>query len=96
MGAESLAEGIRTCALLALTTVAITDRRRYLCPAPSGPGEGRPAQLTVDGKRRAGQQLLRAAAMREMQPTRNHRRLSELDTVRRQLYSTADADAVKQ
>jgi hypothetical protein len=54
MVAESLAEGIRTCALLVLTTVAITDHRCYLCPAPRVPGEGRPAQLTVDGKRRAG------------------------------------------
>jgi hypothetical protein len=32
MGAESLVEGIRTRALLVLTTVAITDHR-YLCPA---------------------------------------------------------------
>jgi hypothetical protein len=34
MGGESLAKGIRTCAPLVLTTVAITDHR-YLCPAPS-------------------------------------------------------------
>jgi hypothetical protein len=35
MGAKNLAKGIRTCALLVLTTVAITDYRCYLCPAPS-------------------------------------------------------------
>jgi hypothetical protein len=34
MGAEGLAEGIRTCALPVLTTVAITDHR-YLRPARS-------------------------------------------------------------
>ena len=49
MGAESLAKGIRTCALLVLTTVAITDHR-YLYPAPSMGATAGPHNSPVDGK----------------------------------------------
>jgi hypothetical protein len=63
MGAESLTKGIRTCALLVLTTVAITDHR-YLCPAPS-PARRHARTTHCRRKWRAGQQPLGAAAMRQ-------------------------------
>ena len=64
MGAECLTEGIRTCALLVLTTVAITDHRCYLCPAPSAARRQTRTTHWSTAIGAAGQQPLGAAAMR--------------------------------
>ena len=59
MGPETLAKGIRTCALLVLTTVA--RRITAICARLRTRSEGKPAQLIDRRKWRAGQQRLGAA-----------------------------------
>src|SRR4029453_1381580 len=87
MGAKSVAKGIRTCALLVLTTVPITDHRD-LRPAPSVGAKAGPHTGVAQLARGLGP--VGAAATRRGAPSRNHRRPSAVDPVRRQLYSPAE------
>jgi hypothetical protein len=92
-GRKSLVEGIRTCALLVLTTVATNGSPQLPVPGSERrtPGAGRrqgPHNFT--GRRQAAggpaaARHRRHATMRN--PRGTTRKLSALDTVRRQLYS---------
>jgi hypothetical protein len=63
MGVKSVAKGIRTCALLVLTTVAITDHRD-LCPAPSVGAKAGPHNSGVDASGARASRRSAPAAMR--------------------------------